>query len=115
MLRRPAAPQVSAGGLVSALMGVSNFKTCWVGWPGALARSLPAALVLCKPAPALGTQPVHGQPFESRSAVLLAMQVRMQMLQCMWVRLHSMMSAPAHALHLSLQGCMWRRALSGTR
>ncbi|KAK9822383.1 hypothetical protein WJX81_006174 [Elliptochloris bilobata] len=26
--------QVSAGGLVSALMGVSNFKTCWVGWPG---------------------------------------------------------------------------------
>ena len=27
--------QVSAGGLVSALMGVSNFKTCWVGWPGA--------------------------------------------------------------------------------
>ncbi|KAL0043722.1 hypothetical protein WJX82_000124 [Trebouxia sp. C0006] len=26
--------QVSAGGLVSALMGVSNFKTMWVGWPG---------------------------------------------------------------------------------
>ncbi|CAK0785345.1 Trehalose-6-P synthase/phosphatase complex synthase subunit [Coccomyxa viridis] len=26
--------QVSAGGLVSALMGVSNFKTCWIGWPG---------------------------------------------------------------------------------
>ncbi|BDA46931.1 probable alpha,alpha-trehalose-phosphate synthase [UDP-for [Coccomyxa sp. Obi] len=26
--------QVSAGGLVSALMGVSNFRTCWVGWPG---------------------------------------------------------------------------------
>ena len=29
-------PQVSAGGLVSALMGVSNFKTCWIGWPGEL-------------------------------------------------------------------------------
>ncbi|KAL3135793.1 Trehalose-6-P synthase/phosphatase complex synthase subunit [Trebouxia sp. C0010 RCD-2024] len=26
--------QVSAGGLVSALMGVSNVKTMWVGWPG---------------------------------------------------------------------------------
>jgi hypothetical protein len=33
-----AARQVSAGGLVSALMGVSNFKTCWVGWPGAAPR-----------------------------------------------------------------------------
>ena len=32
--------QVSAGGLVSALMGVSNFKTCWVGWPGALRHPL---------------------------------------------------------------------------
>jgi hypothetical protein len=30
--------QVSAGGLVSALMGVSNFRTCWVGWPGAHLR-----------------------------------------------------------------------------
>ena len=28
------APQVSAGGLVSALMGVGNFKTKWIGWPG---------------------------------------------------------------------------------
>lgn len=27
--------QVSAGGLVSALMGVSSFRTCWIGWPGA--------------------------------------------------------------------------------
>jgi trehalose 6-phosphate synthase/phosphatase len=26
--------QVSAGGLVSALMGVGNFQTRWVGWPG---------------------------------------------------------------------------------
>ncbi len=26
--------QVSAGGLVSALMGVGNFKTRWIGWPG---------------------------------------------------------------------------------
>ncbi len=27
--------QVSAGGLVSALMGVGNFQTKWIGWPGA--------------------------------------------------------------------------------
>lgn len=27
--------QVSAGGLVSALMGVDNFSITWVGWPGA--------------------------------------------------------------------------------
>ena len=26
--------QVSAGGLVSALMGVGNFETRWIGWPG---------------------------------------------------------------------------------
>jgi trehalose 6-phosphate synthase/phosphatase len=26
--------QVSAGGLVSALMGVGNFQTKWIGWPG---------------------------------------------------------------------------------
>ncbi|KAK9830458.1 hypothetical protein WJX72_011880 [[Myrmecia] bisecta] len=26
--------QVSAGGLVSALMGVSSFRTLWIGWPG---------------------------------------------------------------------------------
>ena len=26
--------QVSAGGLVSALMGVQSFETCWIGWPG---------------------------------------------------------------------------------
>lgn len=25
---------MSAGGLVSALMGVSNFLTKWIGWPG---------------------------------------------------------------------------------
>lgn len=28
--------QVSAGGLVSALMGVQTFDTCWIGWPGEL-------------------------------------------------------------------------------
>ncbi len=27
-------PQVSAGGLVSALKGVSTYKTVWIGWPG---------------------------------------------------------------------------------
>ena len=32
--------QVSAGGLVSALMGVSNFKTCWIGWPGETTHAL---------------------------------------------------------------------------
>lgn len=26
--------QVSAGGLVSALLGVGNFQTKWIGWPG---------------------------------------------------------------------------------
>lgn len=26
--------QVSAGGLVSALMGVSNVSAKWIGWPG---------------------------------------------------------------------------------
>lgn len=26
--------QVSAGGLVSALMGVGNIQTKWIGWPG---------------------------------------------------------------------------------
>mmetsp|Transcript_6225 Transcript_6225/g.15802 ORF Transcript_6225/g.15802 Transcript_6225/m.15802 type:complete len:1099 (-) Transcript_6225:258-3554(-) len=26
--------EISAGGLVSALLGVSNFKTTWIGWPG---------------------------------------------------------------------------------
>ena len=30
----PCLLQVSAGGLVSALMGVQSFKTCWIGWPG---------------------------------------------------------------------------------
>ena len=31
--------QVSAGGLVSALMGVGNFQTTqWIGWPGAEER-----------------------------------------------------------------------------
>ena len=30
---RPRA-QVSAGGLVSALMGVGNFQARWIGWPG---------------------------------------------------------------------------------
>lgn len=29
--------QVSAGGLVSALMGVANIETKWIGWPGARA------------------------------------------------------------------------------
>ncbi len=39
--------QVSAGGLVSALMGVGNFQTKWIGWPGALGvvvRVLPCRL-----------------------------------------------------------------------
>ncbi len=36
---RPSVPsiwywQVSAGGLVSALMGVGNFQARWIGWPG---------------------------------------------------------------------------------
>jgi trehalose-6-phosphate synthase len=26
--------QISAGGLVSALMGVNNYSTIWIGWPG---------------------------------------------------------------------------------
>eukprot|EP00878_Enallax_costatus_P027615 GHUV01029750.1.p1 GENE.GHUV01029750.1~~GHUV01029750.1.p1 ORF type:complete len:669 (+),score=134.14 GHUV01029750.1:399-2405(+) len=26
--------QISAGGLVSALMGVNNYSTLWIGWPG---------------------------------------------------------------------------------
>lgn len=30
--------QVSAGGLVSALMGVSNYTTIWIGWPGIYVR-----------------------------------------------------------------------------
>jgi hypothetical protein len=28
--------QISAGGLVSALMGVNNYSTLWIGWPGGL-------------------------------------------------------------------------------
>lgn len=28
--------QVSSGGLVSALKGVQNYKTLWIGWPGKL-------------------------------------------------------------------------------
>ena len=42
MLRR--CLQVSAGGLVSALMGVSNFKTCWIGWPGQLQQATDGSL-----------------------------------------------------------------------
>ncbi len=34
---KPARAQVSAGGLVSALKGVSTYKTVWIGWPGARA------------------------------------------------------------------------------
>lgn len=33
--------QVSAGGLVSALMGVGNFETRWVGWPGVYIEDSP--------------------------------------------------------------------------
>ena len=46
-----AAMQVSAGGLVSALMGVSNFKTCWVGWPGVRGHCLLTPPGDCVPAP----------------------------------------------------------------
>jgi trehalose-6-phosphate synthase len=31
--------QISAGGLVSALMGVNNYSTLWIGWPGELGDS----------------------------------------------------------------------------
>ena len=31
---------MSAGGLVSALMGVHNFRATWIGWPGATAALL---------------------------------------------------------------------------
>ena len=31
----PHAPQISAGGLVSALLGIQqNYEICWIGWPG---------------------------------------------------------------------------------
>lgn len=33
--------QVSAGGLVSALMGVGNFQTKWIGWPGVYIEASP--------------------------------------------------------------------------
>ena len=36
--------QVSAGGLVSALMGVGNFQTKWIGWPGARFTVFPLSL-----------------------------------------------------------------------
>lgn len=46
--------QVSAGGLVSALMGVSNIETKWIGWPGGCtgsgaggARGACVLLVVC--------------------------------------------------------------------
>lgn len=32
--RTPHLLQVSAGGLVSALLGVTTYETIWVGWPG---------------------------------------------------------------------------------
>lgn len=32
--------QVSAGGLVSALMGVHNFRATWIGWPGGFRNCL---------------------------------------------------------------------------
>jgi trehalose-6-phosphate synthase len=31
--------QISAGGLVSALMGVNNYSTLWIGWPGEMRGS----------------------------------------------------------------------------
>lgn len=51
--------QVSAGGLVSALMSVQNFDTVWVGWPGVYVAAGPDRDALTS---ALGAQryvPVH--------------------------------------------------------
>ena len=39
--------QVSAGGLVSALMGVSNIQTKWIGWPGEWQAGRQAGAGLC--------------------------------------------------------------------
>lgn len=45
----PAVPQVSAGGLVSALMGVGNFQTKWIGWPGAWGAAKHVLFCVCLP------------------------------------------------------------------
>jgi hypothetical protein len=42
--------QISAGGLVSALMGVNNYSTLWIGWPGkdAVCLAVPLSkMLLC--------------------------------------------------------------------
>lgn len=39
--------QISAGGLVSALMGVNNYSTLWIGWPGAQQQQRPRVYDAC--------------------------------------------------------------------
>lgn len=54
--------QVSAGGLVSALMGVSNFRTCWIGWPGVYVDPGPSRDALTAALAVEGYCPVYLDP-----------------------------------------------------
>jgi CheY-like chemotaxis protein len=41
-------PQISAGGLVSALLGIQqNYDICWIGWPGAPRAPLCVRVCIC--------------------------------------------------------------------
>ncbi|PSC73982.1 Alpha,alpha-trehalose-phosphate synthase [UDP-forming] 1 [Micractinium conductrix] len=51
--------QVSAGGLVSALMGVGNFKTKWIGWPGVYIEAGPERDELTAALHSEGYSPVY--------------------------------------------------------
>lgn len=51
--------QVSAGGLVSALMGVGNINTKWIGWPGVYIEAGPERDALTKAMEEEGYSPVY--------------------------------------------------------
>ncbi|PRW61035.1 Alpha,alpha-trehalose-phosphate synthase [UDP-forming] 1 isoform B [Chlorella sorokiniana] len=51
--------QVSAGGLVSALMGVGNFQTKWIGWPGVYIEAGPERDELTAALHSEGYSPVY--------------------------------------------------------
>lgn len=51
--------KVSAGGLVSALMGVGNINTKWIGWPGVYIEAGPERDALTKAMEEEGYAPVH--------------------------------------------------------
>uniref|UniRef100_A0A1D1ZTE0 alpha,alpha-trehalose-phosphate synthase (UDP-forming) n=1 Tax=Auxenochlorella protothecoides TaxID=3075 RepID=A0A1D1ZTE0_AUXPR len=51
--------QVSAGGLVSALMGVAHFQTKWIGWPGVYVEAGPERDALTSALHGEGYAPVY--------------------------------------------------------